>query len=51
MFFVPFAFLVSTAFKSERQIFVYPPIWIPNPIIWRNFTDVFDYAPFWSISH
>ena len=46
VFFVPFAFLVSTAFKSERQIFVYPPIWIPNPIIWRNFTDVFDYAPF-----
>jgi multiple sugar transport system permease protein len=46
LFFVPFAFLVSTSFKAERQIFVYPPIWIPNPVIWRNYTDVFDYAPF-----
>ena len=46
LFFLPFAFMVSTSLKSERQIFVYPPIWIPNPTIWRNYVDVFDYAPF-----
>lgn len=46
LFFLPFVFMVSTSLKAERQIFVYPPIWIPNPVIWRNYTDVFDYAPF-----
>jgi multiple sugar transport system permease protein len=46
VFFLPFVFQVSTSMKAERQIFVYPPIWIPNPVIWRNYTDVFDYAPF-----
>ncbi len=46
VFFLPFVFQVSTSFKAERQIFVYPPIWIPNPVIWHNYTDVFDYAPF-----
>ena len=46
LFFLPFAFMVSTSLKAERQIFVFPPIWIPNPVIWRNYVDVFDYAPF-----
>lgn len=46
VFFLPFVFQVSTSLKAERQIFVYPPIWIPNPVIWHNYTDVFDYAPF-----
>jgi multiple sugar transport system permease protein len=32
--------------KTNRQIFVYPPQWIPNPVIWLNYPAVFDYAPF-----
>lgn len=46
LFFLPFAFMLSTSLKAERQIFVYPPIWIPDPVIWLNYVDVFDYAPF-----
>lgn len=46
VFFLPLVFMVSTSLKAERQIFVYPPIWIPDPVIWRNYTDAFDYAPF-----
>jgi len=46
VFIAPFAFLVSTSLKAERQIIVFPPIWIPNPIIWRNYTEVFYYVPF-----
>ena len=46
VFMVPFVFLVSTSLKALRQIVVFPPIWIPNPVIWRNYTDVFFYAPF-----
>lgn len=45
-FILPLFWMVSTSLKSNRQIFVFPPQWIPNPVIWRNYPDVFDYAPF-----
>jgi len=44
-FIAPLAFMLSTSLKAQRQIIVFPPIWIPNPVIWRNYTDVFHYAP------
>jgi multiple sugar transport system permease protein len=46
LFILPLLWMVSTSLKTNRQIFVFPPQWIPNPIIWRNYSDVFDYAPF-----
>jgi ABC-type glycerol-3-phosphate transport system permease component len=46
LFILPLLWMVSTSLKTNRQIFVFPPQWIPNPIIWRNYPDVFDYAPF-----
>jgi multiple sugar transport system permease protein len=45
-FALPLVWMVSTSLKSNRQIFVFPPQWIPKPVIWRNYPDVFDYAPF-----
>lgn len=52
IFVIPLLFMVSTSLKSHRQIQTWPPIWIPNPILWRNYSDVFDYAPlhryFWN---
>ena len=34
----PFAWLLSTALKSESaDLFVYPPQWIPDPVVWGNF--------------
>lgn len=45
-FLVPFYALVSTAFKSEEQLFAIPPIWIPHPIAWQNFIQVFKEVPF-----
>jgi ABC-type glycerol-3-phosphate transport system permease component len=45
-FILPLVWMISTSLKSNRQIFVFPPEWIPNPVIWRNYPDVFDYAPF-----
>jgi len=44
-FAAPFVFMVSTSLKAHRQIVVFPPILIPNPVIWHNYTDVFFYAP------
>ncbi|GAJ22691.1 unnamed protein product, partial [marine sediment metagenome] len=45
-FILPLIWLISTSLKTNRQIFVYPPQWIPNPVIWLNYPAVFDYAPF-----
>ncbi len=44
-FVVPLIFMVSTSLKALRQIAQFPPELIPNPIIWRNYSEVFYYAP------
>ena len=44
-FFTPLVFMVSTSLKAQRQIAKFPPDLIPNPIIWRNYSEVFYYAP------
>lgn len=44
-FIMPLVYMVSTSLKASRQIAKFPPELIPNPVIWRNFTDVFIYAP------
>lgn len=36
---VPFVYMVSTALKSGPQVFLFPPVWIPSPLQWSNFTD------------
>lgn len=42
---MPFLWLLTTSFKANRQIFVWPPVWFPDPVIWRNYTDTFTFAP------
>jgi multiple sugar transport system permease protein len=42
---VPLLWTVSTSLKTLQQIAVWPPEWIPNPVMWRNYIDVFDAAP------
>ncbi len=44
-FVVPLIFMVSTSLKALRQIAQFPPELIPNPVIWRNYSEVFYYAP------
>jgi multiple sugar transport system permease protein len=45
MFLVPFAFIVSTALMTNQQMGSLG-IW-PSPFKWSNFTDLFDFFPFW----
>ena len=42
---MPLAWTLSTSLKSLQQIAVWPPEWIPNPVMWRNYIDVFSVAP------
>jgi multiple sugar transport system permease protein len=44
LFVAPFAWMVSTALKS--QLTMYDPNWIPNPAVWSNFHDALTSAPF-----
>ena len=37
VFALPFVWMVSTSLKADRQIFAFPPIWVPDPFIWGNF--------------
>lgn len=45
-FLLPFFWMLSTALKSDQQIFVNPPVWIPNPIVWENFAKAVTKIPF-----
>lgn len=43
---VPFAWTLSTALKEPSDIFVFPPQWIPEPIMWSNFPEALTAYPF-----
>jgi multiple sugar transport system permease protein len=43
---VPFLWMISTSFKSDGEIFAYPPIWIPETILWQNYPKVLELLPF-----
>jgi len=43
---IPLFWMVSTSLKTPAQIFKYPIIWIPHPIVWRNYVDAFLAIPF-----
>ena len=41
VFVFPFFWMIDSALKSDAQIFLWPPQWIPNPIHWQNFVTAF----------
>jgi hypothetical protein len=45
---VPFVWMVSTSLKTLGQTFYFPPKWIPSPVLWSNYGDVFDALPFFA---
>jgi multiple sugar transport system permease protein len=42
----PIFWLVTTSLKTKKQIFRFPPVWIPDPIRWQNYTDALRAQPF-----
>ena len=42
---LPFFWMLSAAVKRREDIFVLPPIWIPEEILWQNFVDVWTQVP------
>lgn len=44
---LPFFWMLSTSLKVEQQVYLFPPIWIPNPWAWENYRiSLFDILPF-----
>jgi ABC-type glycerol-3-phosphate transport system permease component len=39
VFTLPFFWMVSMALKPSDQIFVFPPVWLPDPVRWENFAE------------
>ncbi len=47
LFTIPLLWMLSTALKDPKQIFVFPPQWLPNPVMWSNFPRGWnDFLPF-----
>ena len=43
---VPLFWMISSALKSEYEVFAWPPQWIPAVIQWANFPDALTALPF-----
>ncbi len=46
MFLIPLFWMLSTALKDRAQTWIFPPRWIPDPMVWSNFPRVFQVGPF-----
>lgn len=46
VFVVPFIWMVSSSFKTNADIFLFPPRWIPRPFVVSNYVQLFEEMPF-----
>jgi multiple sugar transport system permease protein len=37
----PFYWMITTSLKTNQEVFLYPPTWIPDPFAWSNYADGF----------
>ena len=43
---LPFIWMVSTALKTNLEVFTFPPTFIPEVPQWNNFVDIFEIVPY-----
>jgi len=43
---VPVLWMFSTALKSDSEVFLFPPVWIPRRLNWSNFGSALTLLPF-----
>jgi multiple sugar transport system permease protein len=43
---LPFLWMVSTSLKAADKVMAFPPQWMPNPVVWRNFIEAWRSLPF-----
>jgi len=47
IFLTPLIWLMSSSLKTDKQIFKFPPEWVPNPLTFQNYPDGLTFIPFW----
>lgn len=47
IFAAPFLWMVSTSLKPLETVYATPPVWIPNPPLWKNYLEATTTFPFW----
>lgn len=45
LYLLPLYWMISTSLKQTGSEMVIPPQWVPNPIVWQNYVDVFVQVP------
>ena len=45
-FALPLLWMISTSLKTDPQVYHVPPIWIPNPVRFKNYPEVLIQRPF-----
>lgn len=45
VFSMPLYWIATTSLKQQGQVFAYPPVWFPDPIMWSNYVEVLTQAP------
>lgn len=38
----PFFWMLTTSLKTNAEVFLYPPTWLPSPFQWSNYRDAWD---------
>jgi len=41
----PFLWMLSTSLKDTKFVYQFPPQWIPNPVDWHNFVEIWEVVP------
>ncbi len=44
-FLLPFLWMISTSLKNDPQVYVVPPIWFPQPMLWGNYLGAMSRLP------
>lgn len=45
IFITPFVWMICTSLKPSTQVYTFPPEFIPRPVVWRNYLEVWKEAP------
>ncbi len=50
-FLLPFYWMVSSAVKTDTQVYTVPPVWFPVPQQWNNFWDAWTAENYWLFTY
>ena len=43
---LPFFWMIATSFKSDVEVGLFPPVWLPEQLLFSNYVEVWNAAPF-----